>query len=466
LEDPRLSRMYFAIVMQNFARLRRHFWHTVLMESGLLSVIALMMMLMLGAIGWREHRKGNFAKLKTELKLKPVPHEQPVVLRPGGQDPVVLERAQIAGGAEPEFLSATLLPGRGMNVLQISAFLPQLGDVQLLASPSLAAATHLLNDPAAVSTGSGLLPVGGAIEAPWAGRITGVKSADGDSITAIWHGRRLTLPTDPQNRVDGMAAGGLLLMRPSDSVSTNTMPDGEEANATFRAGDFNGHWVSQTEVTTAVQLSSRAIEIKVVAHNTGSEPEPIGIGWRPRFAILSGNRGQEALRLPAGLRTEISDRRTGLPTGKLLPVEGTAYDFTKRDGKPLGEMNLDDSFVHLKPGLLDNGPAVELRDLQSGYGLRVTAMTSAIKAIRIYAPVNEKFVSIEPQFNFDDPFGREWARDEDTGMVVLQPGRTVQWEIRLEIFPLSSDLPEHLEAKMGWRRTGAGFDPPQRRLVQ
>ena len=24
---------------------------------------------------------------------------------------------------------------------------------------------------------------------------------------------------------------------------------------------------------------------------------------------------------------------------------------------------------------------------------------------------------------YDDPFGRQWAKDEDTGMVVLEPGR-------------------------------------------
>ena len=47
------------------------------------------------------------------------------------------ERSQIGGGSRPEFLSATLLPGRGMNVLQITAYLPHKGEVSLLASPTL-----------------------------------------------------------------------------------------------------------------------------------------------------------------------------------------------------------------------------------------------------------------------------------------------------------------------------------------
>ena len=88
------------------------------------------------------------------------------------------------------------------------------------------------------------------------------------------------------------------------------------------------------------------------------------------------------------------------------------------------------------PALLDNGPAVELRDPESDYGLRVTAISPTIKAIHIYAPPDENFVSIDPQFNYDDPLGREWPKDEDTGMVVLQPGQSVQWKIRLEIFSL------------------------------
>ena len=41
----------------------------------------------------------------------------------------------------------------------------------------------------------------------------------------------------------------------------------------------------------------------------------------------------------------------------------------------------------------------------------------------MYAPLDGSFISIEPQFNYDDPFGQEWAKDEDTGMVVLQPGQ-------------------------------------------
>jgi galactose mutarotase-like enzyme len=138
------------------------------------------------------------------------------------------------------------------------------------------------------------------------------------------------------------------------------------------------------------------------------------------------------------MRVDVKDRRTGQLSGKLVPVEGTGYDFTGRIGAQLGALNLDDNFVHLRQGLMENGPVAELRDPENDYGLRIIAMTPTIKAIRVYAPLDGSFISIQPQFNYDDPFGREWPKDEDTGMVVLQPGQTTQWKIRLEIFSLSS----------------------------
>lgn len=407
------------------------------MRSGLLTMVGLSIMLLLLAFGWREHRKGHFARLRVELKGQSAPHEPPPV-RPGGQDAVVLQRSQLPGASGPEFLSATLLPGRGMNVLQITAYLPDKGEVKLLASPSLEDADQLLGNP----DERGAAPaVGGAIELPWAGRMFGFASADGENLITMWHGRRLSLPINSKEHNEGggaMAAGGMLLSRASTELKTNTMPDGGVAQATFQAGSFDEHWPSKTSVTTTVQLSSRAIEMKVVARNTGDEAEPIGIGWRPRFAIVSGNRRKATLRLPSGMRAEVRDPRNGLPTGKLLPVEGTEYDFTRPEGTPLGALTLDDSFVHLRPALLDNGPAAELRDPESDYGIRVTAISPTIKAMRIHAPADTGYVSIDPQFNYDDPFGREWPKDEDTGMVVLQPGQSTQWTIRLEIFSLKA----------------------------
>ena len=53
---------------------------------------------------------------------------------PGGQDPIRLSRSATSIGKGVELISATFLPGRGMNVFQITALIPGHGEVPLLVS--------------------------------------------------------------------------------------------------------------------------------------------------------------------------------------------------------------------------------------------------------------------------------------------------------------------------------------------
>jgi galactose mutarotase-like enzyme len=249
----------------------------------------------------------------------------------------------------------------------------------------------------------------------------------------------MTLPQAGTGTEAPEAKGGLLLRSAADSSNTAALPDGGQAVANFDAGDFGAHWPSKTVVQGSVSMTGRSIELTVQARNAGDVAEPIGIGWCPRFAILDGDRGQVRLRVPGQKRVEASNR--GQPSGALLPVAGTPYDFTARDGAPLGNMNLDDSFVALHQDFLDNGPVAELSDPANHYGLRLTALSPAIKTMHVAANADANFVTIEPRFNYDDPFGREWGPDVDTGMVVLQPGQSTQWKVRLELFSLSGSEP-------------------------
>jgi aldose 1-epimerase len=52
----------------------------------------------------------------------------------------------------------------------------------------------------------------------------------------------------------------------------------------------------------------------------------------------------------------------------------------------------------------------------------------------VKAPADEAMVTIDPHFTYDDPFGQEWPKGEDAGTVVLQPGQSVEWKVRLELF--------------------------------
>ena len=130
----------------------------------------------------------------------------------------------------------------------------------------------------------------------------------------------------------------------------------------------------------------------------------------------------------------------GAPTGRLVPVTNTPYDFNATDGVSLAATDLNACFGALHENMLDDGPAAELSDPVDHYGLRITALSSSIKAMCVTAPANGDYVSIEPQFNYPDPFGREWGKEPDSGMVVLQPGESTEWKVRLELVsPTRSD---------------------------
>jgi aldose 1-epimerase len=425
-----MSAMYREMVEQWFAQLIHRVWRRGVMRSGM--VTGLILALLVGGLSfaYRERGRGNIRRLKAKIATD---RQDAPVPRPGGQEAIELTRMRLAGGSMPEFLSVTLLPGRGMNVLQIGAYIPGKGEVNLMDSPPVEDAERTMTGMGEDADGQASLAMGGAFETPWAGRIEGMATQAARRVSAVWRGHTMALPSDAGR----VAQDGLMLARKSDTSETTALPDGGQAQAVFHAGDFGAHWPSKTDVTVTVLLGSQWIELTVMARNTGDTAEPVGIGWHPRFAIFDGNREQLRLHLPAEKREEVRDRASGLPTGVLLPVSGTAYDFTMRGGAALGKMDLADSFAGLRRELLDNGAAAELIDPANDYGLRMTALSPAIQAIRVDAPADADYVSIGPQFNLDDPFGREWGKEADTGMAVLQPGQSTQWKVRLELFTLA-----------------------------
>jgi aldose 1-epimerase len=426
--------MYLGMVKQWFATLFHRIWGRGLMRSGMVTGLLLAVLVGGLSIAYRERGRGNLHKLKAKIATD---RQDVAVPQPGGQEAAVLIRTRQTGDSTPEFLSATMLPGRGMNVLQITAYFPGKGEVNLMASPSVEGAASAMTGNGDDANGQASLAMGGAFEAPWAGRIWGAPAQNGTHVTTGWRGHTITLPAAGSGAGGVEARDGLMLAQAADSAGTTGLPDGGEAQAVFHSEDFGGHWPSKTDVTVTVLLSSRSVDLTVVARNIGDVAEPIGIGWHPRFAILGGNRAESRLHVPGEMRAEMHDRERAQPSGTLLPVAGTAYDFSMRGGARLGTMDLDECFVALHQNMLDNGPAAELTDPASGYGLRLTALSPTIKAMCVVAPASGDYVSIEPQYNYPDPFGREWGKETDAGMVVLQPGQSTEWKVRLEVFALT-----------------------------
>ena len=352
----------------------------------------------------------------------------------GGEPVVVLQRPRSSGQSKPQFLETTVLPGRGMAVLQIKAFVPGKGEINLLNSPALAEAEQML-DKGDDQFGNQVFKFGGAILLPFANRIRGKVSADGKTITATVAGKTVTLPANWSGNNPGAekhAIHGLMLNSKFVSVFSDNGPQKSTVTASLHAGNFGGHWLSESYVSVEVTLKNEEFDMLVIVRNEGHAPLPMGIGWHPYFVLPSGDRQQVRLHLPSETRAIMNNYDDSFVTGKRVSVRNTPYDFSVPGGRALGTQYLDDNFSDLICGA-DGSTVSEIIDPAGKYGLRLTTFAPSIKSIQVYAPPNKNFVAIEPQFNLPDPYSKEWG-NTDTGMVLLQPGQSVYWRVRLALF--------------------------------
>ena len=355
-------------------------------------------------------------------------------LKIGGQQVIELKRRSGPNASRPEFTSVTILPGRGMNLFQITANLPGKGEIHVLASPSLDEASRVLNGGTDDVHGVKSFSFGGAFLVPYPNRIRGKLSPDGKTISTLWHGKTLTLPAVWKGKnphAELHAIHGLILDRKTDSLHVQNTPDGQTVTGVIHARDFGGYWPSKTDLSITIALTAKAVEATITARNVGNDDEPISVGWHPYFAIPSGDRTQARLEIPAAKLAEVNNYDDVFPTGKLLPVSDTKYDFRAHAGKPLDEIYMDDNFSDLSR--TGGAVVVNLTDPASAYGIHIEGLSPEIRTLQVYAPPDKAFAAIEDQFNFADPFSDVW-NGMDTGMVTLKPNQAVTWKVRLELF--------------------------------
>ena len=352
----------------------------------------------------------------------------------GGEPVVTLERPAPQDASHPAFVGAQVLPGRGMMTLQIRAHLPGRGATDLLAAPPFERAREIL-DGEEEHKGNSSFFFGAPVLLPFANRIRGTLQPDGRTIEASILGKTVRLLANAGGRKPGaerLAMHGLLLAAPFREVRRETTDEEDAVRGTFQAGDFEGHWLSATEVTCEVVLRSDSFTLAVTARNVGDEPLPMGIGWHPYFALPSGRRTQARLRIPARRRLLVHDYDEVIPTGEVVPVAGTPYDFSAPEGQALGDLFLDDCFVDLER-TAEGRVVAEILDPEAGHGVRIVTDAPHLRAIQVFAPQDIGFVAFEPQLNWVDPFGPEWEPEVDTGMATLAPGESASYRVRLEL---------------------------------
>jgi galactose mutarotase-like enzyme len=350
----------------------------------------------------------------------------------GGQKIVTLTRTA-TGTTKPEFTSITLAPGRGMEILQITANFPGKGNVDVLASPDLAGAKKML-DGDDDDFGNLAYRLGAAFLVPYPNRIRGKLSEDGKTLTTSWEGHAITLPANNIGKLptaERHAMHGLILKAKTEDIKVEKIPGGEEVSGVIHAGDFGGHWLSKTDLVVTIRLTADAVDASIIARNVGGEAEPIAIAWHPYFNLPSGDRTQAKVHIPGSTMAEVDNYDNVFPTGKISPVEGTKFDMRAPGGVAVGTNFFDDNWNHLD--WANKTATVKVIDPAAHYGIDIIGLSPEIRAIQMYAPPTQHFVAIEHQYNFADPFGKEWG-SINTGMVTLKPGQSTKWHVRLHVF--------------------------------
>jgi aldose 1-epimerase len=349
-----------------------------------------------------------------------------------GEKVVTLKRAA-GSNTKPVFTSVTVAPGRGMEVLQITANFPGKGEVNVLNSPDLPTIKDMLDLKDNANGDSGYR-FGAAILVPYANRVRGQVSPDGKTVNVNWEGHTLSLPGNTSGRQPGAekhAMHGLILKAKFKDVRTKKIAGGEQLSGVLHAGDFGAQWVSSTDLVMTVSLTADAVDVQVTAKNVGNEAEPIAIGWHPYMNLPSGNRAQARVHIPGTQFSEMDRHDDMIPTGKLVNVEGTVNDWRAPEGVALGDRFYDENWCHFER---TNGViAVKVTDPAAQYGVEIDGVSPEINTVEAYAPPRAKFVAIEHQYNFNDPFGKQW-NGMDTGMMRLKPGQRTTWHVRLKVF--------------------------------
>ncbi len=93
------------------------------------------------------------------------------------------------------------------------------------------------------------------------------------------------------------------------------------------------------------RLDASGLTVRTTARNRGTESLPYGAGHHPYLSVGTERIDEALLRVPALLWLEVDERLN--PTGRALPVKGTAYDFLEL--RPIGDARLDTAYGSLLP---------------------------------------------------------------------------------------------------------------------
>ena len=178
-------------------------------------------------------------------------------------------------------------------------------------------------------------------------------------------------------------------------------------------------------LTLNFRLINRAIDITYDIFNYGAEEIPYGFGLHPYFQKLSGEERTE-IALPVEYVMEATEAL--LPTGKILPVPGTAFDINRPTS--IGKLDLDHVFLRAA----GDTPAV-IHYTEQGFAINIHA-TDDFSHFVVYSPAGLPYFCIETQTcstNAHNLYRR--GLHEISGLSIVASGEHKTGRVRYTVSP-------------------------------
>lgn len=163
------------------------------------------------------------------------------------------------------------------------------------------------------------------------------------------------------------------------------------------------------------ELTDAGLGVTIRAQNVGVTPAPFGAGMHPYVRADLGGIDRSQLTVDAEQWLDADERM--IPTGRLLSVGATAYDF--REPRSLDGVRMDTAFT----GLARDASGRARAELSAGGGRRVTVwMDGQFDYLMLFtgdvlpAPERRRSIGIEPMTCAPDAF------HNGLGLRVLGPG--------------------------------------------
>lgn len=250
--------------------------------------------------------------------------------------------------------------------------------------------------------------------APWSNRI--------DEARFVFDGVERTLS---RNFPDGTAIHGDVWTR-AWRLTDRTPVSARLALDSDDHRDVNWPW--RFGCVQRVELAPDHLELELSVTNLADTPMPAGCGHHPYFCRRLWS-DDDVVEVQAPVSGRYPARRQ-IPTG---PPADDAHARRLRDGGPLGNPGLDDVFAGFAGRAEVRWPAsgVTLRmDASPGLG-HLVVFTPRTAAHPEAAPLS--WFCLEPVSMVNDGFNALARGDDRTGVVVLEPGQTLNTSVRMTV---------------------------------